>query len=76
MCCISDYTVFSRIYCQAFRLSYSSLLNIQKAIFLFSTKDGFFDKLVRRGGSHGASVIYFAYFEVAKVDNPDNDLDL
>lgn len=42
----------------------------------FSTKDGFFDKLVRRGGSHGAFVIYFAYFEVAKVDNPDNDLDL
>lgn len=31
---------------------------------------------MRRGGCHGAFVIYFAYFEVAKVDNPDNDLDL
>jgi len=47
MCCIGGYTVFSRISCQVFRFSDYLLLYIQKAIFRFSTKDGFFDKLTR-----------------------------
>ena len=47
MYCIGGYTVFSCIYCQPFRLSVYSLPNIQKAIFRWKAKDGFFDKLGR-----------------------------